>query len=281
MIYVGITGWGDHESLYPGKIASKDKLKIYSRHFPIVEVDASFYAVQPIRNYQRWVADTPEDFGFIIKPQQSITGHKKEEKTVAGIKEEVAKFLRSIEPVTDAGKLKAVLVQFPPWFDCKEKNVTYLRFLKEQMKDIPCALEFRNQTWFSQAYLPETLKLMKQDGWIHSIVDEPQARVGSAPTILEATNKLSTIVRFHGRNVYGWNRNGNENWRKVRFLYRYNQDELLDWKEKVQVLTKQSEEICLLFNNNSGGDAADNAKEMMKILGIDYGEEMPTQLELF
>lgn len=281
MIHIGVTGWGDHDSLYPDKLPSKDKLRLYSQQFPIVEIDASFYAVQPLHNYEKWVRETPAHFSFIIKPQQYITGHKREEKTVAGIKEEIKRFLASIEPVVAAGKLKAVLIQFPPWFDCQQKNVTYLRFLKEQMKDTPCAIEFRNQTWFYEGYSQQTLQLLKQDGWIHSICDEPQAGIGSVPTVLEGTNKLLTIVRFHGRNVYGWNRNGNENWRKVRFLYRYNREELLEWEKHIRILEKHSQEICLLFNNNSGGDAAANAKEMMEILHINYGEKIPTQLELF
>jgi uncharacterized protein YecE (DUF72 family) len=46
-------------------------------------------------------------------------------------------------------------------------------------------------------------------------------------------------------------------------------------------LQKSTEEICLIFNNNSGGDAAANAKEMMKLLGIEYGGLAPRQLDLF
>lgn len=44
MIYVGVTGWGDHDSLYHGGVSQRDKLKEYGAHFPMVEVDASFYA---------------------------------------------------------------------------------------------------------------------------------------------------------------------------------------------------------------------------------------------
>ncbi|MCY7743856.1 DUF72 domain-containing protein, partial [Bacillus licheniformis] len=50
MIYIGLTGWGDHDSLYPPKTSSQNKLIHYSSHFPIVELDASFYAIQPERN---------------------------------------------------------------------------------------------------------------------------------------------------------------------------------------------------------------------------------------
>lgn len=44
MIYIGVTGWRDHDSLYPDQMKSGDKLAEYSGNFLVVEVDASFYA---------------------------------------------------------------------------------------------------------------------------------------------------------------------------------------------------------------------------------------------
>ncbi len=55
------------------------KLKEYGAHFPIVEVDTTFYAVQPIRNAEKWVKETPEDFKFIVKAYQGMTGHQRGE----------------------------------------------------------------------------------------------------------------------------------------------------------------------------------------------------------
>ena len=77
MIYIGVTGWGDHDTLYPSTIKPKDKLAEYSSHFPVVEVDASFYAVQPIRNAEKWVKETPDSFKFIVKAYQGMTGHQR------------------------------------------------------------------------------------------------------------------------------------------------------------------------------------------------------------
>lgn len=65
MIYIGLTGWGDHDDLYQFGVSSRDKLSVYSSHFPIVEVDSSFYAIQPATNYRKWVFETPDSFFFI------------------------------------------------------------------------------------------------------------------------------------------------------------------------------------------------------------------------
>uniref|UniRef100_UPI001C30399E DUF72 domain-containing protein n=1 Tax=Bacillus sp. GbtcB13 TaxID=2824758 RepID=UPI001C30399E len=83
-----------------------------------------------------------------------------------------------------------------------------------------------------------------------------------------------------GRNVHGWLDTG-ENWRAVRCLYRYNNKELKEWVERLEQLKKKTKGIYVLFNNNSGGDAADNAKQLMKMMNITYGEPKPEQLNLF
>ena len=76
-----------------------------------------------------------------------------------------------------------VLFQFPPWFTCTKENVNYIRYCKKMMEDIPVALEFRNQTWYSEAFREETLSFMKEEGWIHSVADEPQAGEESVPLV--------------------------------------------------------------------------------------------------
>lgn len=283
MIYIGVTGWGDHHSLYPSHIKPKDKLAEYSSHFLTVEVDASFYAVQPIKNALKWVNETPDQFRFVVKAYQGMTGHQRTDIPFETKAEMFQAFKESLEPYQQANKLAMVLFQFPPWFDCKKENVNYLRYCKKIMGDIPVALEFRNQSWFSEKYRSSTIHFMKEQGWIHTVVDEPQAGDGSAPTVPVATDSNITLIRMHGRNVHGWTRpkNAETNWREVRYLYKYNEKELLEWKEHVLTLAKSSKDIIILFNNNSGGDAAGNAKDFQKMLGIEYEGLSPKQLDLF
>jgi len=281
MIYIGLTGWGDHDSIYPPNISSGNKLKEYAAHFPIVEVDSTFYAIQPERNIQKWVQDTPKSFQFVVKAYQAMTGHTRENHPFSNKEEMFASFKQMLKPIIEANKLAMVLFQFPPWFDCRKENVEYLRFCKAHMGDIPCALEFRHQSWFYPKYRSKTISFMKEGQWIHSICDEPQAGEGSVPTILECTDKGKTLIRFHGRNVHGWVKPKEGNWRDVRYLYRYNKEELLEWKNHVTNLKNQTEHIYILFNNNSGGDAADNAKQMIELLDITYEGLAPKQLDLF
>lgn len=281
MIYIGVTGWGDHDSLYPDHTPPRDKLKEYAGHFPTVEVDTAFYAIQPRRNAVKWVNDTTDSFQFIVKAYQGMTGHQRGETPFATKEEMFQAFQESLEPYIEANKLAMVLFQFPPWFDCKRENVEYLRWCKNMMGDLPCALEFRHQSWFTPRFRQQTIDFMKEEKWIHSICDEPQSGEGSIPTILEAIDSEKLLIRFHGRNVHGWQKRHAENWREVRYLYRYNQQELQEWANNIRKLVKESATIYVLFNNNSGGDAADNAKEMINLLNIKYEDLAPRQLDLF
>lgn len=267
MITIGLTGWGDHDQLYTRPAAAKQKLQTYSEWFSAVEVDSSFYAVQSQRNMDKWTAETPANFHFIVKAYQGMTGHTRGKIPFPDEEAMFEAFRLSLTSFREADKLGTVLFQYPPWFDCTRENVAKLRSDKERMGKIPCALEFRHQSWYAGDMRERTLQFMRQEGWIHSVCDEPQAGEGSVPIIEEATDESMTIVRFHGRNTSGWQASGQPNWREVRYLYRYNEAELTEWAERLIRLEQQSEHVVVVFNNNSGGDAADNALQLMQMLG--------------
>lgn len=269
-IHIGLAGWGDQDRLYAPGLKAKDKLKEYANHFTVVEVDSSFYAIQPKERFAKWVEETPDSLSFIVKAYQGMTGHQRGAAAAAAAAEPgpmFAAFRESLQPAIEAGRMKAALFQYPPWFDCTKEHVRLLRETRRRMEGIPCALEFRHQSWFSPEYRSGTLEFMEQEGWIHSVCDEPQAGAGSVPTVLHATSRQTTVVRLHGRNASGWNQGGATNWRDVRYLYRYSGQELAEWAGYLKELERHSDDVSVIFNNNSGGDAADNAKEMMALLG--------------
>lgn len=283
MISIGLAGWGDHDELYKTGVRPQEKLKEYNKYFSVVEVDSSYYAIHKDSLYRKWVLDTTNNFSFLIKAYQGMTGHTRQHYSDAETEEMFRNFIESIQPVIEAGKLKAVLFQYPPWFDCNRENVKLLRLAKERMGDIPVSLEFRHQSWFSAEMEDRTISYMAEEGWIHSICDEPQVFPGSIPIIVRPTDKALTIVRFHGRNTSGWTSSGTTNWREVRYLYRYNEEELLEWKENLAKLEKETDEVCVIFNNNSGGDAASNALQLMNLMGLERRElpVQPQQMDMF
>ncbi|MCR8659618.1 DUF72 domain-containing protein [Paenibacillus endoradicis] len=267
-IYIGLGGWGDHDSLYSKGTKSTDRLSVYTKHFEIVEIDSTFYAIQSPERMRQWMAQTPPHFKFIVKAYQGMTGHQRGSSDVASKREEMfAAFLAMIQPLIEHDRLICVLFQYPPWFDCMTKHVMVLRATKKLMNNIPCALEFRHQSWFRDEMRAKTIQFMKDEQWIHSVCDEPQAGDGSIPMIIESTNETLTMVRLHGRNESGWNDTGDDKWREVRYLYDYSEQQLAEWLPRLEQLSQGSEDVFVIFNNNSGGHAAHNAKQLMILLG--------------
>lgn len=144
------------------------------------------------------------------------------------------------------------------------------------------AVEFRNQTWFETRYREETLSFLDANGMIHSICDEPQAGIGSIPFVNRVTDRTA-FIRLHGRNVHGWTQKdrSSQEWRTVRYLYDYNEEELEWLKRQIEILKHKTKDIYIVFNNNSGGHAAGNAQDFMSMMDIRYEGLSPKQLKLF
>lgn len=283
MIQIGLTGWGDHPDLAGPNSTIKDKLLDYTGHFPVVELDSTFYAIQPERNMEKWIRETPESFQFIVKAYQGITGHQREELPFESKEAMFKAFIQSVRPLQEAGKLAMVLVQFPPWFDCVRENVEEIRMICRQLEMYDVAIEFRHQSWYSSQYQAQTLQFLRELNVIHSVCDEPQAGDGSIPLVPVSTRLDKVLFRLHGRNVYGWRNTfgDDKSWRTVRYLYDYNEAELKEFEVVVQSLNSQAKEVFVIFNNNSGKHAANNAKAFQQQLNIVYEDLAARQLSLF
>jgi uncharacterized protein YecE (DUF72 family) len=151
-VFFGTAGW-IHPSLVkskafypPGATSASARLRYYGAHFPLVEVDATYYSLLPRSMSERWLEDTPPDFKFDVKAFPSFTGHPIDvarlptdlrtrflelgearrvypDKLPPELEQELsARFLDSIEPLSSAGRLGAILLQFPPWFTATKKN---------------------------------------------------------------------------------------------------------------------------------------------------------------
>ncbi|WP_223155023.1 DUF72 domain-containing protein [Alkalibacillus aidingensis] len=281
MTLIGLTGWGDHQDIHQAEINKRHKLEAYAAHFPVVELDSAFYSIIKKEQYEKWLDQTPSNFSFVVKAYQAFTGHDRKMYTRKEMKSLFNDYQANLEPLRDAGKLQCILFQFPPWFDLNSTHINRLKFIREHFKDYPIAIEFRNRTWYDKRIRKKTIDFLNENQWIHTICDEPQAGVGSIPTVLEVTNPQQALIRFHGRNVYGWNHNGQENWREVRFLYNYSIAELSEWVDRIHQLKQQVDQLSILFNNNSGGHAYQNAKTLQQMLNISYEELNPKQIDLF
>lgn len=278
MIQIGLVGWSYHDTITPH---SKGKLTEYAKHFPVVEMDTSFYAIPPQKNISSWITQTPESFQFIVKAYAPLTTHESKIKETRPLGELFEIYKATFEPMVESGKVKAFLFQFPPNFTCRKENVDYLRLVRRIMGPLPIAVEFRHHSWYSEEFQKGTLQFLKEMNFIHVVVDQPQTPHNSVPFVPIATNPDLTILRLHGRNYEGWLGDDSKNWRTFRTLYDYNEEELEEIKQAAMELEKDSKEVTVIFNNNSGGHAAPNAKKLQQLLGMKESEEASEQLDLF
>lgn len=271
-ILVGTCNWSDHADFYPPGLKPGDRLSYYARHFPIVEVDSTFYRIQPATYFARWADRTPRDFVFNVKAYRELTWHDREKPPEASTFET---FTQTLQPLRDAGKLRAVHFQFPPWFVCTPENRDYILTAREFFPGDQLAVEFRHRSWLTPEHQEATLDLLRENRLTYVVVDEPQIGSGSVPPVVAVTNPDLAIVRFHGRNRATWYKKGPTS--GDRFDYLYSREELSEWLPSLRQMAEQTKETHLLMNNNRANYAVVNAKDLMALLGLPGVSESPPE----
>jgi uncharacterized protein YecE (DUF72 family) len=145
-IYAGTSGWSYPSwkpRFYPAKLASAKFLGYYATRLNTVEVNYTFRRFPTPKLFAGWIAATPDHFRFAIKAHQSITHIKRLRES----KESVERFVESLAPLRDAGRLGPILFQLPPFLKCDLGRLE--NFLGELPKGVRAAFEFRHETWLS------------------------------------------------------------------------------------------------------------------------------------
>lgn len=281
MITIGLTTWKEH----PALIQDVDRdvtLQEYSAVLPVVEVDTPFYGIPRSSTIVNWQQQVPEQFQFILKANQLMTKHDLGQKPAADEARSQAfhDYKIAIKPLVNRHQLKSILFQFPPFFQRNTENLQWLFEIRQQLDDLPIAVEFRNPSWYDPALVDDLMGYLKQLKMTHVIVDEPHRLNDGVPFVPKVAEPSLALLRLHGRNEKGWFERG-ANWRGVRTLYRYNETELTFFADHVQALAHQAKEVCVIFNNNSGKDAAPNALALRDQLNLNWTGLGPQQMSLF
>jgi uncharacterized protein YecE (DUF72 family) len=293
-VRMGTAGWTDptlikHSDFYPRGVSSaRSRLEHYATQFSFVEVDATYYALISEETSRRWADWTPPSFRFHVKAHPVVTGHPIDVMRLpsdlraafeaAGFAgrayaEQLPKeltleleqrFASSLTPLASNGKLTAVLAQFPPWFDASRGNARRIEALRERFPELPFSVEFRHKSWVEAERRGRVFDLLRSLGFAYVVVDEPPSNVGGVPRVAEVTSDRLAVVRFHGRNLGGWDKKGasvNE-----RFDYVYAPVELSEWTASIARLAARAEEVHVVFNNCVRDYAVVGAKGLAAVL---------------
>ena len=265
-----------------------DELRFYAEHFDTVEVNSTFYG-QPRPDITRgWAARTPAAFDFSLKLYQKFTHPKMFRdaalRTAPGsegplldllsqvTQSDIDEFRAGIEPLATAGKLGALLAQFPASFKDSEPSRDYLAQLLRAFAGYPVAVELRHRSW-SDA-IDDTLALLNDAGAAWAQIDEPKFRFSIRQNYLPNV-KSFYYMRLHGRNAAQWWRHDKS---EDRYNYLYAADELKKFGETAgaaQALVKKS---YLYMNNHFSAKSVVNAVMLKAQLGQPIEGEYPPEV---
>jgi uncharacterized protein YecE (DUF72 family) len=287
-VKVGTAGWTDPTLIasgwYPPEASTPEKrLRFYARQFPLVEVDATYYALPAEQTARAWAERTPDGFTFNVKAFSLFTQHPTPVKALPADLREAAghagkdrvylkdvdpavadqawdRFLAALEPLRGAGKLGAILLQFPPWFPISRANKDYILACASRAAPRRVCVEFRNRTWMTEDNQEETLRFLASHRLPYVCVDMPQGYPSSIPPVLAATSDLA-VVRMHGHSDKWESKDIHE-----RFGYRYSPAELEDWSRRIEPLAAGAEVTDVLFNNCYSDYAHVNAQQLSALI---------------
>ena len=274
---IGCSGWSYDDwvdRFYPSELAKKkgEWLGYYSRFFPTVEINSTFYRVPNEFMVKSWIERGKQKpgFQFSVKLPQLVT----HESILKAEGEKAAAQASSFEdicvrPLADEGLLGSVLVQLSPYFKLEGRESlgklrTLFQMLHTDVYDY--AVEFRHRSWLNEKHnelAADALETLQEFGVANGIVDGP-----GFPMTRSLTAKHA-YIRFHGRNYDIWYKDeADDDYRINRYDFLYTLDQLEVWKPRLQEVVANSTTARIYFNNHGRAKAVKNAFQMMDLLSI-------------
>jgi len=255
-ILVGTSGYHYHEwvgKVYPEGTKPEDYLRCYSGMFHTVELNYSFYGMPEAGQIAGMLEKGGKNMTFAVKAHKTLT-HEVKADAWEG---EAEKFLSAIKPLCNAGKLEAVLFQFPYSYGYTKENRVYLDRLMRRFADVPKAVEFRKSDW----YCGKVLEGMKARGIPLVSLDMPD--LPKLPPQMDAVTAPVSYIRLHGRNGKAWW--GSE--AHARYDYLYTDAEIEALAARIERVAEQARRVLVYFNNHPCGKAVENARTLERLMG--------------
>ncbi len=259
-LFVGPAGWSYPDwvgYVYPTpRFKGFHEATYLAECFDTIEINTSFY--QPLRTEHaaQWVERVAANpaFLFTAKLWQRFTH-------ATGATAEDERAVRAgFDVLREAGKLGAILLQFPFSFHATSETVAHLTALLKRFADYPLVVELRHATWQTH----DTLKLLHEHNTGFCNIDQPIIGRSLEPSA-EATSPIG-YVRFHGRRYDTWFSDDPGVPAHDRYNYLYSAEELKPWVERIQKVEQKTKKTFVVTNNHYQGKAVVNALQLASIL---------------
>jgi uncharacterized protein YecE (DUF72 family) len=300
-VRIGTSGWSYPSGpgawtgiFYPARRAAMrgaTELEYYAEHFDTVEVNSSFYRLPDPGVARKWAQQTPRRFDFCLKLFQKFTHPgmyargaegraEAEERPVPAVSApDVDAFRQSVDPIASAGKLGALLAQFPPSFRHSDETLEYLGWLLQAFAGYPLAVELRHRSWSDHQAAVVELLGSHRAAWVQ--IDEPKFRFSIQQSHLPNLGSLY-YMRLHGRNAEKWWTHDHPD---ERYNYLYSPPEIEGFADTVSRVRQLVQKIYVFMNNHFAGKAVANAAALRHAVGQpvpgEYSDEMLERYPLF
>ena len=249
-IWIGTSGYSYADwvgPFYPPGIRPNRMLAYYCGHFPLVELNFTFYHPPTAAMLARIAEQTPAGFQFLVKLPRSLS-HEESAQDLPG-------FRQAIEELERRQQLAGLLCQLPQASHHEDRHKDWLEKLAGELAGYPLAVEFRHHSWF-RPEMADWLGDRKLDLVAVDVPDLP----GLYPRGLVQSGPL-VYVRFHSRNAENWYRSD-----KDRYDYHYDDAAMIEWIEALTLTADRTQRVLLLFNNCQRSQAVENARRMRELL---------------
>jgi uncharacterized protein YecE (DUF72 family) len=260
VVYLGTSGYyypDDWKGIvYPRNLKDSDMLEYYTKFFHTTEINSTFYNIPSIRSTEAWAR---KPLTYSAKIPKLVTHDAKLE--LSKSVDPFTQFMNQMEPLFQAEKVLALLLQLPPSFgkeeeihrDRLERFAQYwqeyveMKFTTRNLTPPYLVVEFRHKNWMKE----RTFDLLREYGLVYCAVVEPKL-----PPRLDITNEELFYMRFHGFGQKPW------------FNYNFTNDQLIDWADKLQPIVQSAlnptpqgkkRKVAIYFNNHFSGYAVKNA----------------------
>jgi uncharacterized protein YecE (DUF72 family) len=287
-VQIGTSGWNYPTGpfkwsglFYPipgrGKKKDFDDLRYYSERFNTVEINSTFYRPPTVEMAKSWVLRTPKHFEFSVKLFQRFTHPKMFADATAGKETQSRRadrdqVRRALDVIASAGKLGAVLCQFPASFKSTPESQDILVRLFRDFDEYRLAVELRHASWSQD--VAGTLTLLNTHGAAWVQIDEPKFRFSIRQNQLPNITSFY-YMRLHGRNAQKWWRHQH---RDERYDYLYSAEQVREFAETVDAVRHIVKKTYVYTNNHPNAQSVVNALQLKKMLGEsitgDYSPEL-------
>ena len=238
--WVGTSGWSyDHWDgvLYPHGLPASERLAHYTAEFRTVELNASFYRWPRPTAFASWRRRLSPGFRMTVKAPRGLTHGRR----LYGPETWIERIIAGLHELGD--RRGVLLVQLPPAMPRDDVRLGY--FLDRLPNWIQVAVELRHPTWQDE----EVMSLLTRHGAAYVVMSGAHL-----PCMLRATAPF-VYVRLHGPD------------HDHLYAGSYSPADLGWWADRFREWDGQGRDVYAYFNNDGGGNAVRDARELRHQLG--------------